>query len=124
MKKFLPIIIVACMSMACATLNKTMYHTEAGLKAGSDAWNTHVDEVIESCRDKALETVEERVDCVRETTVANDTISAILSEAIVLIRQYWTAVSTGKDPKEVAAILARIPGLLDPLPDEFFGGLK
>ncbi len=122
MKRYVIICLFAFLP-ACATLNKSAVYTEKSLISGYTAWDTHVDQVIDKCRKQAHETMEARVNCVGKIPHQHAEIQKAVKTAVAVLRLYWTAVAAGDDPKDLAKILAQLPGILDALPPSYFAGL-
>ncbi len=122
MKKYAIICLLALLP-ACAGMNKGAVYTEKSLISGYNAWDEYVADVIGKCRMASLETVEARLDCMGKIPSQHDHVQKAVKSAVTILRMYWTAVSAGKDPKDLASILARLPAILETLPPEYFNGL-
>ncbi len=122
MKRYVFVCLLAFLP-ACAVMNKSAVYAEKSMISGYTAWDQHVDNVIAACRDKNLITQHARTQCMGKVPHQHAEIQKAVQTAVAVLRVYWTAVAAGKDPKDLAGILAQLPGILEALPPEYFAGL-
>lgn len=121
MKKFIlaiPLIFVA----GCASFTDSkMVRFERTLEAGNSLWQRHLNDEVEKCRAKGLETQAERLECIQPTIEENEEYQEYLGEVIEATQDYWYARAEDDNVARGLA-LAKLTAALVDLPPEYFKG--
>ena len=123
MTAFLLMLVLVLLGGCGQALSRTAVHAERALEAGSNAWDTHVESVIDGCRAKDLPTEEARAECVGDLKAQNAHVEKAMTAAVIALRGYWIAVAAGASNQELQSNLAAVLDALDDLPPEYFGGV-
>lgn len=106
------------LTMGCAhSANKAVVYTEEGLRAAETTWDGYYRFEAERCESRYEPKTPEMEECFGSTYDADAKVAEAVQSAVALLRTYWLARATGKDP-DFAELMREVQKIVDDLPPE------